>query len=131
MADLRRGILAGTALAQRHSGSAGRQRSASQAKGDITMRFDLLEVHDRFIPGWHLRRKPPRAGAEYMLPAWRLPLRPSALITETTSRFRSIAAKLRAAMRCRLDSSGRLIEADEVGTLTALAERHHMGGGFG
>lgn len=70
------------------------------------MRFDLLGERDRFIPGWHCRREPPRMGAEYMLPAWQVPLRVSALIDETASWFLSIPPKLRAAARRRLGSFG-------------------------
>ena len=63
------------------------------------MRFDHVDERDRFIPGWHRRAEPPRMGAEYMLPAWQLPLRLSAPIAEAASWLLSILPKLRATTR--------------------------------
>jgi len=37
------------------------------------MRFDLLDEHDRFIPGWHLRPEPSSMRAEFTRPEWRWP----------------------------------------------------------
>ena len=66
------------------------------------MRFDLLGERERFIPGWHRRREPPRMGAEYMLPMWQLPMRLSALIAATASWFHSALPSLRTVARRRL-----------------------------
>jgi len=71
------------------------------------MRFDLLHEHDRFIPGWHLRPERPRMGAEYMLPAYQLPLRLRARMAERASWLLAIIPKARAAARRSLGSVGR------------------------
>jgi hypothetical protein len=71
------------------------------------MRFDLFHEHDRFIPGWHSRREPPRMRAEYMLPACQLPLRLWARMAEAASWFLAILPKPGAAARSRPGSVGR------------------------